>query len=143
MAPTALIVILGILWAYFRRLGYAMAALLPVGVGLGGIGWAHLLGMPLSFVSLMGILMLLGLGVDYGIFAVDHAIRKSRQGDGSDDPLNSALILCAASTVGGYLPLLFCGHPVLLHLGQVLTLGTLGASLGAFWVIPTLFGRRA
>jgi uncharacterized protein len=138
MIPCCFFLILTTLWIYYRRLMPALAALIPFLVGLGAVAWARLLGMPFSFVSLIGVTMLLGLGTDYGIFSVDHDLfvtSKNSEG-GSEKGLTSALIFAALTTIAGYLPLLFCGHQVLVHLGQVLSIGTLGSMLGAFWATP-------
>jgi predicted RND superfamily exporter protein len=137
MIPTCFLLIFSLLWIYYRRFLPAMAALLPFAVGLGTLAWARFFGLPFSFVSLVGVTLLLGLGVDYGIFAVDHGLFISTNpNEVREDGLTSALLFAGGTTIAGYLPLLFCGHQVLVHLGQVLALGTLGSLLGAFWATP-------
>ncbi len=139
MFPLSFLIIFIMLWVHYRRWGPALAALSPFAVGIGLVSWFTLMGMPFSFVSLVGVTILLGLGVDYGIFAVDHAIEKSNDPQSvRDGELTSSLLFAALTTIAGYLPLIFCGHQVLAHLGQVLTLGSLGATLGAFWLVPIL-----
>ena len=137
--PLSLLAILITLWFHYRRWGPALAALSPFAVGLGLVAWFALMGMPFSFVSLVGVTILLGLGVDYGIFAVDHALEKFKDAHSvGDAELTSSLLFASIGTIAGYLPLIFCGHQVLAHLGQVLTLGSVGATLGAFWLVPIL-----
>jgi predicted RND superfamily exporter protein len=100
--------------------------------------------MPFSFVSLVGVAILLGLGVDYGIFAVDHWLEEPVEaGPRRDGELTCSLLFAGLGTIGGYLPLAFCGHQVLVHLGQVLTLGGVGATIGAFWLVPLLIPRKS
>ena len=70
---------------------------------------------------------------------MDHGLRKTAEPDSSDlAGLTSTLLFAACTTIGGYLPLIFCSHQVLAHLGQVLTIGTFGSTFGAFYAVPIL-----
>ena len=48
----------------------------------------------------------------------------------------TCLLFASGATGLGFVPLLVCRHPVLAHLGQTLTLGTLGTAIGTLWGIP-------
>ncbi len=93
--------------------------------------------LPLSFISLIGLLMVFGFSLDYGIFVVD-LMRHRNEGKFG---VWSALGVCSFSAVAGFAPLVFAGHPVLNDLGQILLWGSVGTFIGTFWGIPGLYRR--
>lgn len=139
MGPLSFVVVWLVLFLYYRRVSLTLLAFVPFFTGAGLAAWASLLfGLPVSFVSLVGLVMLYGLSVDYGIFATDAARTVSAD---AVPGAWTAIAFAALATISGFLPLLFCKHQVLAQLGQVLTLGTLGTVLGAFWGVPALASR--
>ena len=127
-----------ILVFYFRNLRFAFSSLVPCLSGMALVVLTSMLfSFDLSFVSLIGAIVVFGLSLDYGIFATDH-FRFSRE----DSSVWTALVFSATTTTVGFLPLVFCGHPVLFDLGFVLVVGTCGTLLGTFFVVPG-FLRRA
>lgn len=134
MLPLALLGALAFLGLHYRSAGPALLAALPFfsGVGLFAL-MSLILGLPLNFISLMGLLLVFGFSIDYGVFAVD-LLRSGRPLDG--DGVWSALAFCAVTTIAGFAPLAFAGHPVLHSLGHALLWGSVGTAIGAFWGIP-------
>jgi predicted exporter len=93
----------------------ALAALATYGV-------FGLLGVPVNVVSTISLLVVLGMGVDYGIFSVDHARSPERLGA----TLSSVLISCLTSVfVFGTLAL--SGQPALRAIGLTTGIGVLFA----------------
>ncbi len=137
MLPTALILALAFLGFYYRSLTPALLASLPFfsGTGLFAL-MTLLLDLPVNFISLLGLLLVFGFSIDYGIFAVDHFRSGEKEGHG----MWSALSFCAITTMAGFAPLAFGQHPVLNSLGHALLWGSVGTAIGAFWGIP--FGYR-
>lgn len=138
MTPVALGSILLILTLYFRSGAQALAALLPFLAGAGAIvvtGWVTQ--EPLNFVTLIAMLILCGLSVDYGVFAVDEWRSPALE----PDRTHSALVFCSLATALGMLPMVFAQHPVLKSLGLPLMVGILGALLGAVLCVPGLLGQ--
>ena len=85
--------------------------------GRATVGLFGLLGVPVNVASAVSLLVVLGLGVDYGIFSVDGAARDQSQGV----TLSSLLVSCVTSVfVFGILAL--SEQPVLRAIG--LTTGT-------------------
>ena len=122
----------------YRRFLPAAAALLPFFSGLGAVfAVMYVIGLELNFIAIVSMLMLSGLSVDYGIFAVGRATSGGDQSPGTV----SALIFAAVSTSSGMIPLIFCQHPVLVSLGIPLCIGIPGALGGAFWGIPLVLAR--
>lgn len=141
LGPLSILLVLLILVVYFRSTRLALLGLLPFFSGVGLIGWlAVAVHMPVSFVTLVGVVMLLGLSVDYAIFAIDHFRfhHGTEMADRGEAGAATALAYSSVTTIAGFLPLVFCKHQVLAHLGYTLTLGTLGTVLGAAWAIPAL-----
>jgi hypothetical protein len=140
MVPLSLVLCLLLLWLYYRDISLSLITLIPFfsGVGFYFCG-VLLLGWSFSFISIIALIMVFGLSIDYGIFATNlytQASPPSAQG------VWSCLWLAAMVTLLGFLPLAFCRHPVLTHLGQTLAAGTLGTWLGTAWGIPGVFSWK-
>lgn len=108
----------------YRRL--AWRALLPTVLAamlaLSVLGW---LGVPLQLFGVLAQLLLLGIGIDYGIFLLEH------RGDGA-----SWLAVClgAASTLLAFGLLALSATPALHGFGLTLLLG-----IGAVWLLSPCF----
>ena len=65
------LLVLGVLWAYFGR--QAWRAWLPTVIAsVAVVAVMALLGQPWQLFSVLGLVLLLGVGVDYGIFLLEH-----------------------------------------------------------------------
>jgi predicted exporter len=120
----SLLVLLVLLLRY-RSVTYGLLAFLPSGLAvLATVGIFGLLGTTMNVVSAISLLVVLGIGVDYGIFAVDAGRRSSQQAA----TLCSLLIACLTSVcVFGLLGL--AGQPVLRAIGLTTSVGVLLAFL--------------
>lgn len=128
MGPLSALAVFLLLLSGFRNISKSLLCFIPFLSGIGLVAWgAWVTGIGISFVSLIGGVMLLGLSVDYAVFAADSKAEASTA---------TGLIYAAFTTIAGFFPLLFCKHPVLIHLGFTLTVGTLGTLMGAFWGMP-------
>ena len=118
-----LLVALALALRYRRE---AWRALLPSVLAglltLAALGW---LGQPLQLFNVLALLLLLGMGVDYGIFLLEH------RGDGS-----AWLAVCvgAASTWLSFGLLALSATPALRAFGLTLLLG-----IGLVWLLSPLF----
>nr|HMN69557.1 hypothetical protein [Bdellovibrionales bacterium] len=138
--PIALLGAFLFLWLHFRRGRLAFLATVPFLTGVGCFAaMAFGFDLPLTFISLIGLLMVFGFSLDYGIFVV------TLMGSDGEHKFGvwSALSVCSFSTLAGFVPLVFAGHPVLRDLGHMLLWGSLGTYIGTFWGIPALMRRRA
>ncbi|MBR4673656.1 MAG: hypothetical protein IKP00_04255 [Victivallales bacterium] len=97
-----------------------------------GGGLAAAFGYKLTLVSLFSLVMLTGLVLDYGIFALHIAQSKERTS------VTASLVLSATTTVLTTGALLASKHPVLFHTGMVLSVGILLTSLTALFIVPSL-----
>ena len=124
---------LAIVFLVFRDLADVCRALVPV-----LFAWtsaavtAYLTGFRATPAAAFAAVLLTGLAVDYGIYAVC----QSRNPDSFD--VRDPLLLSAATTVAGAGALLFSRHPVLFGTGAVLTPGILAACLSGVYLVPRL-----
>jgi len=119
-----------------------LSALAPLGLALvGTLGLMKLLGHNLDIPGLMLSVVVLGVGVDYGLFFV-----RAYQRFGADDRMAlgsvcGAVGLAAGSTLLGMISLLQADHSVLRSAGTVSFLGIGLCSIGAFTILPPILNR--
>ncbi len=131
MVPIAFVLAFILLIIYCGGFGIASIALIPFFTGMGLFYIAAVIGhWTITFISFIGFIKVFGFSLDYGIFVTDVLTEKDKT---HAEGVWSALGLNSISTTLGFLPLLFCGHPVLQQLGQVLVFGSIGSYLGAVW----------
>jgi predicted exporter len=120
MAIGSVLVFLVLQLRYRDPLRGLLAFLPPALAALTTLGLFGIFGVPVNVVSAISLLVVLGMGVDYGIFAVDGARAPERQGA----TLSSLLISCLTSVfVFGILS--FAGQPVLRSIGLTTATGIL------------------
>lgn len=134
----AAVVVVGFLILLFRRTRDVILALLPSVTGLVVmLGGMALLGLELNLFNVVASLLVMGLGVDYGIFMVCHG--QSRE----DLASRRAVLISGLSTLIGFGALALASHPALFSIGVTLLLGISAAMPTAILVVPALQGREA
>lgn len=114
-------VVFGILLLRYRRLGPAALACMPAAVGIGGtLAILGALGIDANVITTISMLMVLGMGVDYGIFAVDAAEDERMIG-----PSLTSLVVSCGTTLLVFGVLGLSSQPVLRNLGLSTGLGVL------------------
>jgi predicted exporter len=120
------LVVFAALWARFR--GNAWRAWLPTAVAsvlaVAVQGW---LGEPFQLANILALLLLLGIGVDYGIFLLEH------RGDGA---AWLAVVLGAASTWLAFGLLALSSTPALHAFGLTLMVGIVAVWAVSPWLRP-------
>lgn len=140
--PITLIAIWLILYLRYSSFIKTFLCLLPFLFSLGLYGLCHrYLNFPLSFMGLLGLFLLYGLSVDYGIFTIDY-FTNNEQNSKYESSLNLGLLVNWVSGMLGFLPLLWCKHPILNDLGLVLNIGMLGIFYSTFFIVPGVFLLR-
>ena len=115
----------------FRHPMKVLLALIPVGTGLiGAAGFMGAFGYPVNLFNVVASILIIGLGVEYGIFMV------SRLGQGMDRTTDRAVLLSSLTTLVGFGSLSFARHPALNSIGLAVLLGIGGAAASALVVIP-------
>lgn len=98
---------------------------------------------PVDLISILGLLMVFGFSIDYGVFATDLYVKNSEALQKMDLPhleqsVFSTLSLAAFTNLVGFFPLVFAQHTVLHQLGYALFFGTLGTYFGTIWGVPAI-----
>ncbi len=110
-------------WRYGRSGWRALApTLLAAAFSVAMLGWLH---VPLQLFSILALALLLGVGVDYGIFLLEHP------GDGVSW---TAIVLGAASTLLAFGLLALSSTPALHAFGMTMLSG-----VGAVWILSPWF----
>jgi hydrophobe/amphiphile efflux-3 (HAE3) family protein len=140
----AAIIILILLFVMQRSYSQGLLIFVPLSLGLiwtmGTLGW---LGIPLA-VSTVGLSsMILGLGVEYGVFVVtrykEEREKKFSQLDSIKTTVHgigTAIIGSGLTTIVGFGVLSFATVPMIQHLGQTLALGIAFCLFAALFVNP-------
>ena len=131
------VVVLVLLLLLFRRLPEVLLALLPVLTGLivmfGGMGW---LGLELNLFNVVASILIIGLGVDYGIFMVCHGQQEEELAS------SRAVLVSGLTTLVGFGALVLAKHPALHSIGLTVLLGISAAVPTAVLVIPAFLPKR-
>ncbi|MFZ4732188.1 MAG: MMPL family transporter [Pirellulales bacterium] len=143
----ALVVILAVLWLDFRHIGHALLAAVPLALGMvQTLGLMGLVGIDLNPANLIGIPLILGIAVDYGVHIVHDALERPGPYMISASTANSVLV-DALTTILGFGALMVASHRGLESLGRLLTLGVTACTLSSLVLLPALFvilrGRAA
>ncbi len=140
----ASVIILLLLFIMQRSYTQAFLIFAPLSIGLtwtmGTLGW---LGIPLSVATVALSSMLLGLGVEYGVFVLsrynEERAKNYTQLDSMKTTVYSigtAVIGSGTTTIVGFGVLSFASVPLIQHLGQTLALGIAYCLLAALIVNP-------
>lgn len=149
---TAITAIVGVcvtilLLVTFRSAKRALLAALPLAFGyvfvLGGVQVAQALNWELSlnYVNLIIFPLLLGTGIDYGIYMVNDAYSERRPTMGrliSETGL-SVLVACL-TTLAGFGSMVWSNYSGLVSFGWTAVLGYSGCLFGALVLLPALMG---
>lgn len=132
----ATIAVVGLLTVLLRNVRGVVLSLLPVATGLltmfGAMGAT---GTPINLFSAGASLLVIGLGVDYGIFTATNAHRELSAS------IRRAVLVSGLTTLAGFGALIPARHPALHSLGLSVVLGLAPALATALVVVPLL--RRA
>jgi predicted exporter len=133
-ASTMVILLLGLL---FRNLKKVLLSLIPVVTGiLFMIGVMGSLGIAFNLFNVVAaIILVIGLGVDYGIFMV------TKMTQGLDDATEKAVFVSGLTTIAGFGALILARHPALHSIGLSVLIGIGAAIPAALVIIPAMFRK--
>ena len=133
LLPLSVLAALGMLFAVFRRPGDVLLAMVPVATAFSGVTLLmYLTNFRATPAAAFALVLLTGLAVDYGIYAVSQLRRPGELE--TRDPI----LLSAATTVAGAGALLASRHPALYGTGVVLAPGIVLACLSGIYLVPML-----
>lgn len=128
--------------AAYRQAGLLLVTLTPVALGtVWLLGTARLAGVELNLMSLMGIPVVFGLGVDYGVYLVDRWIREGRDPREALAQAGPAVLVTGLTTLAGFAALLGAELAGLRSLGFTVVVGAGYTLAAALLVLPLLLPR--
>ena len=137
-AMYALAVIMAVLWLDFRSIRHALLAALPLALGMAQtLGLMGLVGIDLNPANLIGIPLILGIAVDYGVHIVHDSLERPGPYRISPSTANSVLV-DALTTILGFGALMVASHRGLESLGRVLTLGVTTCTVTSLVFLPAV-----
>jgi predicted exporter len=132
----ALIIIIISVSILFRNLKKIVLALMPVATGLifmlGAMGF---MGIEFNLFNIVATILVIGLGVDLGIFMVCNL------SEGYEHTANLGILLGGLTSFVGLGALTLAHHPAMSSIGITVLLGLCGVIPSALFVIPALYGR--
>jgi len=128
----------------FRSVRLTLLCLLPTVLGLlWSAGLCAVVGMELDLFSVFGIVMAIGIGVDYGVHILHRLQSHEGRTLGEFLPWTGAAIaLAALTTMIGFGTLAFSSYQPLARLGVVVATNVMFAAFASLLVLPALVGER-
>jgi len=127
----ALFLIFLLLLLLFRDIKKVLLSLIPVATGMIFMfGVMGMLNIPFNIFNIISTILIIGLGVDYGIFMV------CKCSEDYEHDTDTAVLLSGLTTLTGFGALIFARHPALHSIGITVLLGIGAAIPSAMFVIP-------
>ena len=137
-AVSAFLFILVVLWIDFRSVRHALLAVVPLVIGiLQMLALMGLVGLDLNPANLIGIPLVLGIAVDYGVHVVHDFLERPGPYRISASTANAVLV-GALTTILGFGALMVASHKGLESLGRLLTLGVTCCTFSSLVVLPAV-----
>ncbi len=136
LVGAGLVLVFGICWLRYRRLRWALAAFLPaVLAGAVSLAVVAALGVSVDLLHVIGLLLVLSMGVDYGVFVVE-----SRGDERELGPTLASIVIAMSTTILSFGVLGMSEQPALRSIGTITALGVglsvLFAPLGLLFAAP-------
>ena len=145
--PIGLLVLLGVLLAEFNSFRRTAIILMTIPLATAGVVPGLLVGQqPFGFMSLLGVIALIGIVVNNAIVLLEVVESRRRQGADIPQALTDAvarrirpIVLTTATTVAGLLPLAFSASTLWPPLALAMISGLLASTLLTLVVVPALY----
>ena len=120
----------------YRSIRAALVATLPCVLAmLATVGLLAATGTPLNLVSASALVLVLGCGVDYGIFVL-HGLEGRGEPTGTEA---LGVLLASGTTLAGFGTLALAQHRALQSIGVAVGLGISGSAVAALVLMPGLY----
>ncbi|MDX9786181.1 MAG: MMPL family transporter [Desulfobacterales bacterium] len=135
------VLIIGIIWIYFRKGSTVLLVLVPVFLGLlttaGIMGWT---GTHLNFFNFIVLPLLLGIGIDDGVHIVGR-YRESRKVETTLATSGRSVLVTTITTIGGFGSLYLADYHILESMGLFAAVGVTVCFLFSALTLPALLKR--
>lgn len=124
----------------FRSLKIALMSLIPLGFGiLWMFGLMDLVGMQLNLMNIFAVIMILGIGVDYGV----HMLHRYYENGTCDAALTiqqvgKAILMAALTTILGFGSITFSDYPGLISMGIASIVGVGACMVASLVLLPAI-----
>jgi predicted RND superfamily exporter protein len=137
-----LFVVFFLLWLDFKLVKHALMAMIPLALGVFWmVGLMHLGGMELSMMSVMGLPLIIGIGIDDGVHILH---RWKHEGPGKIRVVfastGKAILLTSLTTMFAFGSLMFSAFPAFGQFGGALFLGVAACFLTTAIILPGILG---
>ncbi len=136
--------ILVILLVYFRSLKYLTLSLLPLAAGMTILmGMMAILGIEFSFLNIMVIPMIIGIGIDDGVHFANtlRYPEKNRTFNGLTQT-GRAVVLTSLTTIAGFGSIILSHYPGLQSMGAVAVIGIAACLFSSIVIMPAIYFLR-
>ncbi len=131
-----------VIFLFFLEWRLSLIVLAPVAFALvGTLGTLKLLGRPVDIPGIMLWIVIMGMGIDYGIYYTCSYQRYLDERHPSMSLIRQAMFLAGATTLIGFGVLALAEHAVLRSIGLTSLLGIAYSLVGAFLIVPPLVKR--
>lgn len=139
---SSLVVITLLLLILLRSIIDALLVLVPlILAGLLTVATSVLFDVPFNFANVIALPLILGVGVDYGVYLVQRG-RDAADGSLLRTGTARAVLFGALITMANFGNLAFAKHPGMVSMGILLTLGLAMTLLCALVLLPSLLSWR-
>jgi len=140
------LVILGVLFVilllHFRSIKFAFLAFIPLGIALTStVGTMVLIDLDFNILNFLGLLLIIGIGVDYGVHIIHH-YQEGRSIHEVFSSVGRAILLTTLTTMIGFGSLMFSSYRGVATLGGVLVIGVGYAFIMTILIIPIFLKER-
>jgi len=137
-----LFIVFLLLWIDFRKPWYALIAMIPLALGaFWMVGLMNLSGLLLNFMTLMGLPLIIGIGIDDGVHIIH---RWQHEGDGKIMTVFSstgkAILLTSLTTMLAFGSMIFSVFPAWAWFGGSLFIGVGACFLTTVIILPGILG---
>ena len=122
----------------FRKLRYALAALLPLGLGMGVmLGLMAVFDIRLNFMNIVVLPVVLGYGVSHGVYLM-HRFLEGTSPMVALRSVGAAVLYSTLTTVAGFAALIAADHNGIKSIGMVASLGLMTTLLVSFTLLAAV-----
>jgi len=141
-ALLTILVVFMLLWLDFRKIKYAVIAMIPLVAGfIWMIGLMKLTGMQITIVNVMGLPMIIGIGIDYGVHVVHRwRIEKTGKVNKIFASTGKAILLSALTTMLAFGSLIFSIWRGFGNLGATMFIGVGVCFLSTVIILSGIIG---
>lgn len=133
-----------LLLVLLRSVRDTLLVLLPLGAaGLLTMAASVISHTPFNFANVIALPLLLGVGVDYGVYLVQQARRLPPEANLLKTGATRAVLFGALVTIANFGDLMLARHPGMVSMGLLLTLGLAMILLCTLVLLPSLIRRKA